>query len=185
MKKLIFVFAIAFCSMSYWAQGQSFRGLDKSPLDCTYLPDHFAHDRQGDDEAIIKIIYSRPAKRNREIFGQLIPYGKVWRTGANEAAEIKFYKNVTLGGKKIKAGTYSLYTIPGEKEWTLIISNELDYWGSYRYDAKNDVARIPAKVMQQDQTVENFSIQFFDETDHSATLKLAWDQTVIAVPVEF
>jgi hypothetical protein len=68
-----------------------------------------------------------------------VPYGKVWRTGANEATEIKFYQDVDLGGKKVKAGSYSLFTIPGEKEWVGDLNTDLDYWGAYKYNEKNDV----------------------------------------------
>ena len=80
-----------------------------------YFPNNFAHDRKGEQEAVIRVIYSRPQKSGREIFGNLVPWKKVWRAGANEATEIKFYKDVEIGGKKVKAGTYSLFAIPDEK----------------------------------------------------------------------
>ena len=99
----------------YPALGQSFAKVDKSTLDIAYLPHNFAHDRENGELAIAKVTYSRPLKKDREIFGNLVPYGKVWRTGANESTEIKFYRDVNFGGQHIKAGTYSLFTIPGEQ----------------------------------------------------------------------
>jgi hypothetical protein len=94
---------------------QKFRKADQSPMDMAYFPDHFAHDRKEGEKAIVRVTYSRPLKNGREVFGKLVPYGKVWRTGANEATEIKFYQDVEFGGKKVKAGSYSLFTIPGKK----------------------------------------------------------------------
>jgi hypothetical protein len=123
------------------------------------------------------VIYSRPGKNDREVFGKLIPYGKVWRTGANEATEIKFYQDVELAGKKVKEGTYSLFTIPGEKEWTIILNSDMDYWGAYSYNPKNDVLRVTAPATQISTPVENFTIQF-----DKGVMKLVWDKTLVEVP---
>ena len=116
--------------------------LDKSPADIAY----FRKSRQ--DAPVAKLIYSRPQRNGREIFGALVPYGKVWRTGANEATEITFFKDGTFGGKPVKAGRYSLFTIPNEKTWTVILSSALDVWGAYTYDEKQDVLRIEVPVRQ-------------------------------------
>jgi hypothetical protein len=177
---LVFLFVLS--GMSY---AQSFRGPDKSAMDMAYFPDHFAHDRKEGQKAIIRVTYSRPMKNGREIFGSLEPYGKVWRTGANEATEIKLYQDVTFGGKKIKAGAYSLFTIPGEKEWTIIFNKDLDYWGAYSYNEKNDVARITAPVTSLDTTVEAFTIQFEDKGAQQGAMWLAWDQTGVAIPFQY
>ncbi|MEO5979165.1 MAG: DUF2911 domain-containing protein [Chryseolinea sp.] len=155
---------------------QKFPSTDKSPMDMAYFPDNFAHDRKGDDKAIIRVSYSRPSKSGREIFGKLVPYGKVWRMGANEAAEIKFYQDVDFGGKKVAAGTYSLFGIPGEKEWTIILSNDLDYWGAYSYNEKNDVLRVTAPVIALSDALENFSIVFDKKGAGKGTMKLGWDK---------
>ncbi|WP_236972101.1 DUF2911 domain-containing protein [Membranihabitans marinus] len=179
---LILCFVVGFISIS---TAQSFRGIDRSPLDCAYFPDNFAHDRKGDDEAIMKIVYSRPSKKNREIFGDLIPFDKMWRTGANEAAEIKVYKTVTFSGKKLSAGTYSLFTIPGKSEWTIIFSKDLDRWGTSGYSEKKDALRITAPASQNNPVVENFSIQFFDNGNKSGSMKLAWDDTVVDAPFKY
>ena len=120
-----------------------------------------------------------------KIFGKLVPYGKVWRTGANEATEIKFYQDVDFGGKKVKAGSYSLFTIPGEKEWVVILNTDLDYWGAYKYNEKNDVVRVPASVISLTEPLENFSIQFEGKGDKQGVMRLAWDTTAAEVPFSF
>jgi len=160
--------------------GQSFRGIDKSPMDIAYLPDNFAHDRKPGDEAIIRVIYSRPHVKGREIFGGLVPYGKVWRTGANEATEIKVYRDIEIGGKPLKAGTYSLFTVPDEKEWTIIFNSDLDYWGAYSYNEDHDVLRITARAQKKEEPVEAFSIRF---DDHA--MRMAWDRTLVEVPISY
>lgn len=180
MKRILLpaIMLFIFCSA---AIAQNFRGTDKSPMDAAYYPDNFAHDRKAGEKAIIKVVYSRPYKNDRDIFGKLIPYGKVWRTGANEATEIKFYRDIELGGKKVQAGTYTLFTIPGEKEWTIILSNDLDYWGAYSYNDKNDVVRITAPATEVANSVENFTIQF-DNKDGGGVMQLAWDKTLVKIP---
>jgi hypothetical protein len=167
------------------SQGQDSPGLDESPMDMAYFPDNFAHDRKPGEKAIARVIYSRPRKGERVVFGKLVPYGEVWRTGANEATEIKFYQDVTLGGKKVKAGTYSLFSIPGEKEWTLILNTDLDYWGAYSYNPKNDMVRVTAPASQLAGSVEHFTISFSGRGAKSATMKLAWEKTAVEVPFTF
>ena len=184
MKKVLLL-ALATVSFSVAAVSQSFRGLDRSPLDIAYLPDNFAHDRIGDQKAIIKVTYSRPQKKGRDIFGGIVPFGKVWRTGANEATEIKIYQDITIGGKRLKAGTYSLFSIPGEEEWTLIFNSDLDFWGAYSYKEQNDVLRVTANARQIEATVEAFVIQFDSSSENKAKLILALDRTMVEVPVEY
>ena len=170
------------CSSS---TAQNFRKADQSPMDMAYYPDHFAHDRKEGEKAIIRVTYSRPLKNGREVFGKLVPYGKVWRTGANEATEIKFYEDVDFGGKKVKAGSYSLFTIPGEKEWMVILNTDLDYWGAYKYNEKNDVVRVPASVISLTEAQENFSIQFESKGPKQGVMRLAWDTTAAEVLFSF
>ncbi|AXE17801.1 DUF2911 domain-containing protein [Runella rosea] len=178
---------LIYCMLSLLALGayaQGFRAVDKSSLDYAYFPDHFAHDRKDGEKALVRVTYSRPAKNGREVFGKLVPYGKVWRTGANENTEIKFYQDATIQGKKVKAGTYSLFTIPGETEWTIILNSDLDYWGAFKYKEANDVARftVPSKK-STDAPLEHFSIQFPKGTD--AILRMGWDNTIVEVPITF
>lgn len=187
MKKTLLL--VGFLSLSaFCAQAQTFRGLDKSPLEMAYYPDDFAHTRKSNDEkALARVLYSRPPKNGREVFGKLVPYGKVWRTGANENTEIKLYQDATIGGKPVKAGTYSLFTIPGENEWTIILNNELDYWGAFRHKPESDVIRVTAPVKKASEPIENFSIQFANAGSgaNNAVMRMGWDQTVVEVPVSF
>ncbi len=157
-----------------------------------YYPDDFAHDRKFapakvGDKGYARVIYSRPAKNGREVFGKLIPYGKVWRVGANEATEIKFLTDATVQGKKIKAGVYSFYAIPNETEWMLIFSSDLDQWGAYSYKPELDVLRVTAPVKKPEETVENLTIQFKKSGDNvkESIMMIAWDNTLVEVPVTF
>ena len=188
MKKTSLLVGLLFLALT-GASAQTFRGLDKTPMDMAYYPDDYAHDRKfapakiGTDKAMARITYNRPAKNGREIFGKLVPYGKVWRAGANEAPEIKFYQDVTIGGKKIKAGNYALLTIPNETEWTIILSSDLDQWGAYSYSEALDVARVTVPVQKSDAVIENFSIQFAKKDAKTAMMYIGWDTTMVAVPV--
>ncbi|GGH45837.1 hypothetical protein GCM10007423_45070 [Dyadobacter endophyticus] len=184
MKKNIFL-ALLMTAIAFGANAQKFRGLDKSPRDIAYFPDHFAHDRKEGEKALVKISYSRPFLNGREIFGKKEPYGKVWRLGADESTEIRFYEDATFGGKKVKAGTYSLFAIPNEKEWTIILSSDVDYWGAFKYKEANDVLRVTAPVKKADAPIENFSIVFEKVSDKSAKLFLGWETTIVEVPVSF
>ena len=111
----------------------------------------------------------------------LAPNGEVWRTGANEATEITFYKDMKMGKTTIKAGTYTFYVIPGEKEWTAIISSDLNVWGSYFYNEANDVARLSVPATMADESLEAFSI-VFTESDNGVDMNLGWGKVRVAVP---
>jgi hypothetical protein len=132
----------------------------------------------------IEVIYSRPGVKGREIFGGLVPFDQVWRTGANTATKISFSTDVTLNGTAIPAGHYELFTIPGRDEWTVIIHQDVSEWGAFTYDAKKDVARFTAKPVALAEPVESFTIGFNDLRDESATLNLSWDQTRVPVKIE-
>lgn len=131
----------------------------------------------------VSVDYSRPDKRGREIFGGLVPYGQVWRTGANQPTKIKFSDEVKIGGQDLAAGEYALYTIPGENDWTIILSRNTKLWGAYGYKPDADALRISVKPAALPTPVESFTIGFDDLKDDGATLALEWDQT--RVPVEF
>ena len=156
---------------------QDFSGIDKSPMDMAAYPT----DYKVSDKAV-RIIYGRPQLKGRSM-EELAPTGKVWRIGANEAPEITFYKDVNFGGKDIKAGTYSLFTIPGEKEWTVILNKKLNQWGSYFYDETADVARVTVPNGSDAASLEEFSIAFKD-ADGGAHLVMGWDKTRVAVPIK-
>jgi hypothetical protein len=158
------------------ASAQEFSGLDKSPMDMASYPSSY----RVSDKAV-RITYSRPQLKGRSL-SDLSPAGKVWRTGANEAAEITFYKDVNFGGKDIKAGTYSLFTIPGAKEWTVILNRNLNQWGAYSYDEGADVARVSVPASMDGESLEAFSIAF-KEVEDGVHMVMGWDKVRVAVPI--
>ena len=133
---------------------------------------------QGKD---VSVSYGQPSKKNRKIFGELVPYGQVWRTGANEATEITFATDAQFGGKEIKAGTYSLFTIPGETEWTVILNPTLKQWGAFGYDKikDKDALKVTVPSKKTDSTVEKFTMTFNEEN----ALVMEWDDTQVEVPI--
>jgi len=132
----------------------------------------------------IEITYSRPEVKDRDIFGGMIPYGKVWRTGANSATKVVFSTAVKLNGNEIPAGTYALMTVPGKDEWTIIINKGSEQWGTYKYDEKSDVVRFKAKVNTLSKPLETFTIEFNDIRDESSNLSLAWDKVSVPIKLE-
>lgn len=130
-----------------------------------------------------KVVYSRPSMKGRQIFGDLVPYGEVWRTGANASTKVHFSDAVTLNGQKLEGGEYALYTIPGEDEWTIIFSNNTTLWGSGGYDQKDDAARFTVKPMEMPMSTETFTMNFGNLTDGGADLMIMWDQTAVAIPI--
>ncbi|MCX7548676.1 DUF2911 domain-containing protein [Xanthomarina sp. F1114] len=153
---------------------QNFSGLDKSPMDAASFPSSYkVSDKQ------VKVIYSRPQLKGRDV-KKLAPNGKVWRTGANEAVEITFYQDKMFGDKQVKAGTYSMFTIPGEKEWTVILNSDINVWGAYSYNETNDVVRVMAETSEGKKSLEAFSITFDDD----GTMHLGWGTLRVAVPIK-
>ena len=154
---------------------QKFSDLDKSPMDVASYPTSYRESNK-----LVKIAYSRPQLKGRPM-SKLAPNDKVWRTGANEAAEITLYVPMNIGGKQVAAGTYSLFTIPGEKEWTIILSSDINVWGAYSYNKANDVARATGEVSTADDALEAFSIAF-EEADGGVHMHLGWGNQRVAVP---
>jgi hypothetical protein len=134
----------------------------------------------------LKITYSQPLKNNREIFGKLVPYDQVWRTGANEATEITITNDIFVNGISLKAGTYSFFTIPGMEKWTIIFNNDLGLWGSYNYNPKMDAVRfdVPIKSIPENVIFEPFTIRIDQKTD-TAELFLLWDNVQVSFPIQF
>jgi len=131
----------------------------------------------------IEVVYSRPGVKGRTIFGGIVPYGQVWRTGANQATKITFSTPVKLEGTDIPAGTYALFTIPGETEWTIIINKGATQWGAFQYNEKDDVARFKVTPVTLAETIETFTIEFNHIRDESAVLNLVWDKMVVPIHV--
>lgn len=131
----------------------------------------------------VSVLYSRMGMKGRKIFGDLIPYGQVWRTGANEPTAISFSDPVKLDGHDVQAGTYALYTIPGEQEWTIIINKKTA--GFARHDENEDLLRFKVKPTRTATLVETFTINVSDVAMNSAKIELAWENTVVKFGVEF
>jgi len=179
MKKSILIIAIFAISMLFPTEmsAQKFPKIDVSPMDASSFPENWRESNK-----LVKVVYSRPQLKGRTL-DKLAPNDKVWRTGANEAAEITFYKDVTFGDKKVKAGTYTLFTIPTDNEWTFILSNQKNVWGSYFYDKAEDVVRVSGEVSKSKDSIEAFSIVFEGE-EENATMYLGWGNTLVSVPVK-
>lgn len=132
----------------------------------------------------IELSYSRPGVKGRNIFGDLVPFGKVWRTGANGATILTFGDDVIVGGTKISAGKYGLLTIPGEKEWTFIITRQLDVTNPAAYKQDQDVVRVTTQPESLPFPLETFTILFNNVTNTSCDLELVWDRTAVALPIK-
>jgi hypothetical protein len=131
----------------------------------------------------IELSYSRPSAKGRVVMGDLVPYGKVWRTGANQATTITFSDDVKIGGKDVKAGKYGLLSIPDAKEWTLIITKDLNVTSPAAYNEANDVVRVKAPVMMANMKAETFTMQFQAITNNSCELHLRWESVMVALPI--
>lgn len=132
---------------------------------------------------IMRIVYSRPQLNGRKVFGELQEFGKVWRLGANEATEIEFFKDVRINNKKIKKGRYTLYCIPYQDKWTIIVNRETDTWGSFAYDQSKDVVRMDVPVIRNEST-EALTI-IFEKLSTGANMIMYWDDVRAELPVIF
>ena len=185
MKTFILALIMVTGSVVGFAQPQ-YAPLDTSPLDIAYFPANYPLLRiqQKVTEApVARVIYSRPQKNNRPIFGNLIEFGKVWRFGANEASELEFFQNVKINNVKVKKGRYTLYAIPNLTTWTIIVNKENDIWGSFAYDSKKDVVRLDVPALKQNEVTEAFVMQFEKTTNGGFNLSAVWDDVKVSLPV--
>jgi Protein of unknown function (DUF2911) len=136
---------------------------------------------QGFGLGSISITYSRPNAKGRKVFGYVEPYDKVWRTGANWATVIKFSDDVTMEGNKVPAGEYGLFSIPGENQWTIVLSKNAKQWGAYAYNQKDDYLRFTVKPVKLQQLVETMTLQFENMYPTSGELHLLWENTALAI----
>lgn len=172
MRKLFFAaFAV---SMMYAADAQNLTTPQPSPTQSV---------KQNFGLSSIELSYSRPGVKGRKIFGDLVPFGKVWRTGANSATTLTFGDDVTIGGAKIKAGKYGLLTIPDKKSWTIIISKQTDVTSPAAYKQDQDVVRLDAKANSSDEMEETFTIEFANVKPSSCDVEIRWDKTSVSFPV--
>jgi hypothetical protein len=132
----------------------------------------------------VVVDYARPSAKGRKIFGGLVPYGEVWRTGANTATKVTFSTAVMVEGRELPAGSYALYSIPGAAEWTVIFNKATGDWGAYTYKQENDALRVRVKPVSLPQAVETFTIDLNDLRPDSATLNLVWETTRVPVKLQ-
>jgi hypothetical protein len=185
MKKLLILpIAFLFCLSVVSAQTK-LPALDKSPMDMSYYPSNYPVLKIQDkltEPLASRVIYSRPQKNGRNIFGELLEYGKVWRLGANEATEIEFYQTVKINGSKVKKGRYTLYCIPYADKWTIIVNKENDTWGSFKYDEKKDLLRVDVPVQKQTEITDAFTMMF-EKSVAGFNLVVAWDDIKVNLPI--
>lgn len=191
MKRLLvltLLCAALFC-FAQDAVSQEFPKMDNSPMDMSYYPPRVAFrafgktDEEKNAKPMIRVIYSRPQAKGRKVFTELEKPGNMWRVGANEATEIMFYQDVTLGDTEVAAGRYTIYAMLGESEWTIYLSNDMDRWGHYAFKPEeSSVAEITVPVEETAESVDAMSI-IFETADPGAHMVIAWDDTLVRVPI--
>ena len=187
-KSIITLFTLAALMVTFNVQAQKFPAPDASPMDASYFPDQQPLDEvmgRTVKELKIKIYYSRPQLKGRAMMGEkAAPYGDMWRLGANEANEITFYQNVTVGGKKVKAGTYTLFAIPNTDKWTFVLHSKLNTWGNYTLKDSKEVARVDGPVSKSDAPIEYLSMMF-KEVEGGTHLIVGWENTIAEMPIKW
>ncbi len=173
MKRLSFLFLSALLTSGVYAQDLKLPAL--SPT--SKLIQEFS-------TSSIEISYSRPSMRGRKVFGELVAFGNVWRTGANSATKVKFGEDVAIGGQAVKAGEYAIYTIPGATEWEIILNKGVGNWGNAGYDKADDVARFKIAPKALDKNVQTFTINIGNITYSTCNIELSWEKTKIVIPVK-
>ena len=171
---------------------QEFPKMDASPLDAAYYPTRAAFrsfaktdEEKKAGEPKIRVLYSRPQANDRDVFGNLVKYGEVWRVGANESTEILFYQDVMIGDKKVKAGRYTVYAVPSESEWEVHFSTDKDGWGQYAFKPEEStVAKITVPTAKTESMVEALSIMF-EGVEDGAHMIICWENTMVRVPIVF
>lgn len=174
MQKRIAFFALLILTLTLITSAQQDKSKRPSP------PAH-AQCKFSDGKTVT-VDYSSPRAKGRKVFGGLVPYGQVWRTGANEATTFVTDTNVSIGGKDVPAGSYTLFTIPNEDKWTLIISKKTGEWG-IPYPEGEDLARVDMKVSKTTAPVENLTISF-DQAGNKCTMHIDWENTRASVDIE-
>jgi hypothetical protein len=169
---LTIIFLLSFMTNSFCQEAAKLRPSPMASISMRYK------------DAYIKIVYSQPQKKEREIFGSLVPYGEVWRLGANEATELTTTRDILINNQVLKAGTYSIFAIPEKERWTVIVNNELGLWGAYNYNVKMDVMRFEVPVSIGNVIYEPFTMEFIQKNE-LADLLIRWDNVKLSVPLKF
>jgi hypothetical protein len=171
--------AILCCALIFAAQSVSMAQnaveARKSPMAMTNLLS---------GETYVSIVYSQPHMRDRKVFGGLVPFGEIWRLGANEATQITLTSDVEVGGETLEKGTYTMFAVPEEDKWTIVFNSKLGQWGSYDYNSEFDVLRVPAEVEQVEEPWEAFTLNL-EEAENGAILTMIWENTQAMLPITF
>jgi len=176
--KWIVIILVALGILGYFGMGIAKKNTKK------HSPEAVIEHKSGDFE--MSVFYCRPYKKGRKIFGDLAPYDEVWRTGANEPTTITFNRLINFGGERIAAGTYSLWTIPQQTQWTVILNSEIPDWGANfsgeaAHNPKYDVIKVNVAAIESTEIVEQFTMEFI----YNVNLKMAWDDIYVTVPIQF
>ncbi len=196
MRQILTIALIATLTLSLNVTGQAQSGmempkLDASPMDMAYFPQRYTFrsfgktEEERNIEPVMRVIYSRPQKKDRDVFKDVVKMDEIWRVGANEATELMLYKGVKFAGKKLKPGRYTVYAVVKANEWEIHISDDLDRWGHYAFKPEEStVAKMSVPVEKTPDTVEAFTIMF-DEVEDGAHMIMAWDEAMVRVPFVF
>jgi hypothetical protein len=187
MKKILLpLLIVCFTSLSFaQSNGNKLPAVDKSPMDMAYYPVNYPVLKIQDkatEPLVARVIYSRPLKANRNVFGELVEYNKIWRLGANEATEIEFYRDVKINGKKVAKGRYTVFAIINPDQWTVILNKDTDVWGAFKYDEKKDVVRVNLPLQKSTEIVEAFTMTF-NKSANGTDLAIAWDTIMVSLPI--
>ena len=174
MKKLLCASLMMLSMCTIFLQAQTLKTPSPSPLQVI---------KQDFALSFIEIAYSRPDMKGRQIFGKLVPFGEMWRTGANKATRVSFGEDVKVGGNAIKAGDYALYTIPNKDEWEVILNKGVNNGGTAGYKKEEDVVRFKVKPMSIHESVRTFTIQIENVSSSACEIHIMWDKTAISIPV--
>lgn len=156
-------------------------------MDMSYYPANYPVLKIQDkvsEPLLARVIYSRPSRNSRTIFGDLVEFGKLWRMGANEATELEFFQNVRIGGVRVKKGRYTVYCIPYAEKWTMILNRDTDTWGSFKYDESKDVTRLDVPVQKLSEPLENMAM-YFEKSAAGVNLSIQWDTVKVNLPITY
>ncbi len=191
MQKLLIIlgafFFVGFSAIAQTLVALPIPSIDKSPMDMsTYPTDYALLKIQGkiSEPIVARVVYSRPQKNNRVIFGELLEYNTVWRFGANENSEIEFFKDVKINKVLVKKGKYSLFAIPNSDNWTIIFNKDLNTWGSFKYDKSKDLLRVSVPVQKSIEIEESFFI-YFSKSNIGFNMVAGWDDVYVTLPITF
>ncbi len=187
--KSIFTLLFSLLCLLTIAQTDKLPGIDKSPLDLVYFPEgtsfrNFQKGADRDVSPIVRLLYSRPQKKGRVIFGDLVPYDEVWRLGANEATELTLYQDAKIGNVNVKAGSYTLFARIHEDKWTILISTDLYVWGHYHLDESKIIGQIEVPTAKTSSEVDAFTA-VFRPAEGGTNLLFLWDNTQVSIPIRF